>query len=129
MERLGLDMGTKNIVLAYKKDGQGQIRDAYSIAAGLDYPGVGPEHGYFHATGRAAYVAVDDREAVEAFKALSRYEGIIPAMESAHALAYAMRLAPTLDRERIIVVNLSGRGDKDVEEVARQMKEGESWEG
>jgi tryptophan synthase beta chain len=124
--RVGILHGNRTYLL---QDGQGQIRDAYSIAAGLDYPGVGPEHGYFHATGRAVYVAMDDREAVEAFKALSRYEGIIPAMESAHALAYAMRLAPALEKDRIIVVNLSGRGDKDVEEVARQMKDREPWEG
>ncbi|HEX9157083.1 MAG TPA: hypothetical protein VF827_03635, partial [Syntrophales bacterium] len=90
-------------------------------AAGLDYPGVGPEHSYFKKTGRADYVSVEDREALEAFRTLCACEGIIPAMESAHAIAYAMKLAPTLKRDRIIVINLSGRGDKDagiIEETA-----------
>src|SRR4030042_559615 len=84
-----------------------------SIPAGLDYPGVGPEHAYFKETGRAGYVTIDDQEAVQAFVALSQYEGIIPALESAHAVAYAMQLAPKLGKGKIIVINLSGRGDKD----------------
>ncbi len=102
------------------QDAFGQIRDAYSIAAGLDYPGVGPEHSYFSDTGRAEYLNVTDAEAVEAFMALSRLEGIIPALESAHAVAYAVKLAPALGRDKIIIVNLSGRGDKDAEVIAKQ---------
>ncbi|ABC77699.1 tryptophan synthase subunit beta [Syntrophus aciditrophicus] len=117
--RVGVLHGNRTFLL---QDEHGQIRDAYSIAAGLDYPGVGPEHSYFSHIGRASYVAVTDEEAVEAFKTLSRYEGIIPAMESAHALAYAMKLVPTLKREQLVVVNLSGRGDKDAEVIARQME-------
>jgi len=104
------------------QDEYGQIRDAYSIAAGLDYPGVGPEHSYFRDKGRAVYLAVKDTEAIEAFSALSRLEGIIPALESAHAVAYAMKLAPTLGKDKIVVVNLSGRGDKDAEVIAKQME-------
>ncbi len=116
---VGVLHGNKTYLL---QDGNGQIRDAYSIAAGLDYPGVGPEHSYLHATGKAHYLAVGDDEAVEAFLLLSRYEGIIPAMESAHALAYAVKLAPSLDRDKIIIVNLSGRGDKDTAIVAGRME-------
>lgn len=117
--RVGVLHGNRTFLL---QDEHGQIRDAYSIAAGLDYPGVGPEHSYFSHIGRASYVAVTDEEAVGAFKTLSRYEGIIPAMESAHALAYAMKLVPTLKREQLVVVNLSGRGDKDAGVIARQME-------
>ena len=91
----------------------------YSISAGLDYPGIGPEHAWLHDTGRAEYVPVTDEEAVSAFEYLSRTEGIIPAIESAHAVAYAMKLAPAMGREQIIVVNISGRGDKDCVSVAR----------
>ena len=97
----------------------GQIAPVYSISAGLDYPGVGPEHAYLHDIGRAEYVAITDDEAVNAFEYLSRTEGIIPAIESSHAVAYAMKLAPTMDKDKIIVVNLSGRGDKDVAAIAR----------
>ena len=97
----------------------GQIAPVYSISAGLDYPGVGPEHAYLHDIGRAEYVAITDDEAVNAFEYLSRTEGIIPAIESSHAVAYAMKLAPTMDKNKIIVVNLSGRGDKDVAAIAR----------
>lgn len=97
----------------------GQIALVYSISAGLDYPGVGPEHAYLHDIGRAEYVAITDDEAVNAFEYLSRTEGIIPAIESSHAVAYAMKLAPTMDKDKIIVVNLSGRGDKDVAAIAR----------
>ena len=101
------------------QDQYGQIAPVYSISAGLDYPGIGPEHAALADSGRAQYVPVTDREAVAAFEYLARVEGIIPAIESAHALAYAKRLAPTLGKEQIIVVNLSGRGDKDVAAIAR----------
>ncbi|MCG6534523.1 MAG: tryptophan synthase subunit beta, partial [Syntrophales bacterium LBB04] len=93
-----------------------------SLAAGLDYPGVGPEHSYFHSTGRAKYVTVGDEEAIQAFLTLSKYEGIIPAMESAHAVAYAIKLASSLGKGKIIVVNLSGRGDKDAETINEKMR-------
>ena len=98
-------------------DDDGQIREAHSISAGLDYPGVGPEHAYLKESGRAQYVAVTDRESVDSFHELCRLEGIIPALESAHALAYAKKLAPQLGKGAILIVNLSGRGDKDVETV------------
>jgi tryptophan synthase beta chain len=101
------------------QDEYGQIAPVYSISAGLDYPGVGPEHAYLHDSGRAEYVPVTDDEAVEAFEYLSRCEGIIPAIESSHAVAHAMKIAPTMGKEKIIVVNLSGRGDKDVAAIAR----------
>jgi len=114
---VGVLHGSKSYVL---QDEAGRIRDAHSIAAGLDYPGVGPEHSYFFRTGRARYTAVEDREAVEAFIRLCRFEGIIPALESAHALAYALRLAPGMQPDRIIVVNLSGRGDKDAEIIMKK---------
>jgi tryptophan synthase beta chain len=98
---------------------EGQIAPVYSISAGLDYPGVGPEHAYLHDTGRAEYAAVTDEEAVDAFEYLSRMEGIIPAVESAHAVAYTRRLAPSLGKDENIIVCLSGRGDKDVAAIAR----------
>ena len=101
------------------QDKYGQIAPVYSISAGLDYPGIGPEHAWLSDIGRAKYVAVTDEEAVQAFEYLSRTEGIIPAIESAHALAYAMKVAPTMDKDRIIVVTVSGRGDKDVAAIAR----------
>ena len=97
----------------------GQIAPVYSISAGLDYPGIGPEHAMLAETGRAEYVPVTDDEAVDAFEYLSKTEGIIPAVESAHAVAYAKKLAPTLGKDKIIVVNISGRGDKDVAAIAR----------
>jgi tryptophan synthase beta chain len=103
------------------QDEMGQIRETHSIAAGLDYPGVGPEHAWLKDTGRAQYVAVTDAEALEGLKLLSETEGIIPALESAHAVAYAAKLAPTLPREQVIVVNLSGRGDKDMQTVAQAL--------
>lgn len=115
--RVGVLHGNKTYLL---QDKHGQVLDAYSIAAGLDYPGVGPEHAYFKETGRAHYVSIDDEEAIKAFMFLSRCEGIIPAMESAHAVAYAMKLAPTLNRKNIMVVNLSGRGDKDAETIIQK---------
>jgi tryptophan synthase beta chain len=101
------------------QDKYGQIAPVYSISAGLDYPGIGPEHAMLHTAGRAEYVPVTDEEAVSAFEYLSRMEGIIPAIESAHAIAHARKLAPLMDREQVIVINLSGRGDKDVAAIAR----------
>ncbi|WP_049773071.1 tryptophan synthase subunit beta [Nitrosococcus watsonii] len=101
------------------ENSHGQIMDTHSISAGLDYPGVGPEHAWLKDTGRATYVAISDEEALAAFHALTRIEGIIPALESSHALAYAMHLAPTLAPEQGIIVNLSGRGDKDINTVAK----------
>ncbi|MBQ7318496.1 MAG: tryptophan synthase subunit beta [Phascolarctobacterium sp.] len=115
---LGIFHGMKSYFL---QDEYGQIAPVYSISAGLDYPGIGPEHAYLHDTGRAEYVAITDDEAVAAFNYLSKIEGVIPAIESAHAVAYAMKLAPTLDKDKIIVVNISGRGDKDVAAIARYM--------
>ena len=105
------------------QDKFGQIAPVYSISAGLDYPGVGPEHAWLHDMGRAEYVAVTDEEAVRAFEYLARTEGIIPAIESAHAVSHAMKLAPTLDKDKIIVVTISGRGDKDCAAIARYRRE------
>ena len=116
--RVGIFHGMKSY---FCQDQFGQIAPVYSISAGLDYPGVGPEHAYLHDIGRAEYVPATDRESVDAFLYLSKTEGIIPAVESAHALAYAMKLAPTMDKDKIIVVNLSGRGDKDVAAIARYL--------
>ena len=113
---LGVFHGMKSY---FCQDEYGQIAPVYSISAGLDYPGIGPEHANLYDTGRAQYVPVTDDEAVEAFEYLSRIEGIIPAIESSHALAYAKKLAPTMGKDRIIVVNVSGRGDKDVAAIAR----------
>ena len=101
------------------QDEFGQIAPVYSISAGLDYPGIGPEHAMLYDSGRAQYVAVTDEEAVEAFEFLSRTEGIIPAIESAHAIAHALKLAPQMDRDKIMVINISGRGDKDCAAIAR----------
>lgn len=103
-------------------DEQGEVAPTRSIAAGLDYPGVGPEHSFYKASGRAKYVSVTDQEALDAFRILSKTEGIIPALESAHAVAHAMKLAPTLDKDKIIVVNLSGRGDKDADQVLQMLR-------
>jgi len=116
---IGILHGNKTYIL---QDENGQIREAYSIAAGLDYPGVGPEHSYFHQTGRVNYVTVTDEEAIDAFMTLSRLEGIIPALESAHAVAYAQKLVPLLQKEKIVVINLSGRGDKDAEIILQRSK-------
>lgn len=99
----------------------GQIKDGHSISAGLDYPGIGPEHSWLKETGRAEYVAIQDQEALEAFQLLTRLEGIIPALEPSHALAEVMKRAPKMDKDRIIVVNLSGRGDKDIFSVAKHL--------
>lgn len=115
---LGIFHGMKSYFL---QDEYGQIAPVYSISAGLDYPGIGPEHAALYDTGRAQYVSATDDEAVAAFSYLSRTEGIIPAIESAHAIAYAQKLAPTLSKDKIIVVNVSGRGDKDVAAIARYM--------
>ena len=101
------------------QDEYGQIAPVYSISAGLDYPGIGPEHAWLHDTGRAEYVPVTDEEAVQAFEYLSRTEGIIPAIESAHAVAHAMKIAPQMDKDKIIVITISGRGDKDCAAIAR----------
>ena len=113
---VGIFHGMKSL---FCQDEYGQIAPVYSISAGLDYPGIGPEHARLAEEGRARYVPVTDEEAVEAFEYLSRAEGIIPAIESAHAVAYAKKLAPGMKKEEIIVVNLSGRGDKDVAAIAR----------
>ena len=114
--KLGIFHGMKSY---FCQDEYGQIAPVYSISAGLDYPGVGPEHAWLHDTGRAEYVPITDDEAVEAFEYLSRTEGVIPAIESAHAVAHAMRLAPTMAPDQVIIVTLSGRGDKDVAAIAR----------
>lgn len=114
--KLGILHGMKSY---FCQDGYGQIAPVYSISAGLDYPGIGPEHANLHDQKRAEYVAITDEEAVNAFELLSKTEGIIPAIESAHAVAHAIKIAPTLDKDKIIVVNLSGRGDKDCAAIAR----------
>jgi len=112
---VGVLHGMKTLLL---QDSEGQVMPVYSISAGLDYPGVGPEHAYYKKSGRAEYVSVTDEEAVDAFMELSRTEGIIPALESAHAVAYAFKLIPQLSKDKIVIINLSGRGDKDVETIA-----------
>lgn len=112
----GIFHGMKSLFL---QNEYGQIDPVYSISAGLDYPGVGPEHAYLKSTGRADYVSITDEEAVNAFEYLSRTEGIIPAIESSHAVAAALKIAPQMDKNQILVINLSGRGDKDVYSVAR----------
>lgn len=114
--KLGIFHGMKSL---FCQNEDGQIAPVYSISAGLDYPGVGPEHAYLADIGRAKYVPVTDEEAVRAFEYLSKTEGIIPAIESSHAVAYAMKLAPTMSKDKIMVINLSGRGDKDVAAIAR----------
>lgn len=119
--RPGILHGSYSYVL---QDEHGQIQESHSISAGLDYPGVGAEHSYLHSTGRAEYVSATDSEALAAFAALSREEGILPALESAHALAYALKLAREATEPSLLLVNLSGRGDKDVEQVMPYFKEG-----
>ena len=101
------------------QDEYGQIAPVYSISAGLDYPGVGPEHAYLHDIGRAEYVPVTDDEAVDAFEYIAKTEGIIAAIESSHAIAYAKKLAPTMKKDQVIIVTVSGRGDKDCAAIAR----------
>jgi len=115
---VGVLHGTKSYVL---QDKDGQIRETHSISAGLDYPGVGPEHSYLKDSGRASYTAVTDQEALEGFKLLSKTEGIVPALEPAHAIFHAAKMAGSLEKEKTIVVNLSGRGDKDMDIVAQAL--------
>ena len=103
------------------QDEDGQIKDAHSISAGLDYPGIGPEHAWLHDLGRVEYVAITDEEALAAFQLLSRLEGIIPALEPAHALAHVAKIAPALPRDHLLVMNLCGRGDKDIFAVADRL--------
>lgn len=122
-----LSKGTVGIIHGFKcynlQDDAGEPLPVYSMAAGLDYPGVGPEHSYYKETGRAEYVSITDAEAMEAFNLLCKTEGIIPALESSHAIAHAIKLAKTLSKDKIIIVNLSGRGDKDVYQVKEMLKE------
>ena len=112
--KIGIMHGMKTYIM---QDDKGDIKDAYSISAGLDYPGIGPEHAYFKATNRVIYDSITDKEAVEAFKLLTREEGIIPALESSHAIAYAIKIAKEYEKEDSVIVNLSGRGDKDIETI------------
>jgi tryptophan synthase beta chain len=116
--RPGVLHGNRTYLL---QDDDGQITEAHSISAGLDYPGIGPEHAWLHDIGRAEYVGITDQEALDAFQLCSRTEGIIPALECAHALAHIEKLAPTLAHEQIILMNLSGRGDKDIFTVAEHL--------
>jgi len=118
--RPGVLHGNKTYLL---QDRDGQITEAHSISAGLDYPGIGPEHSWLHEIGRVTYVGIDDREALDAFQLCSRLEGIIPALESAHGLAQVLKLAPEMEADRTIVLNLSGRGDKDIFTVAKHLGE------
>ena len=121
-----ISKGTQGLIHGFKtyvlQDEKGEILPVYSVSAGLDYPGVGPEHSYYHATGRAVYKPITDKEAIDAFLELSKVEGVIPAIESAHAVAYVLKLAPTLPKEKSIIINLSGRGDKDVQEISDILK-------
>lgn len=134
----GLDTGKHSATMSEKKRGvmhgmmtyllrndDGQIKEAYSISAGLDYPAVGPEHAYLEEINRASYVSITDKEALDAFLYLTKIEGIIPALESSHAIAYAKKIAKDLDKDKIIVVNLSGRGDKDMDAVLKILEKGE----
>ena len=114
--RLGIFHGMKSY---FCQDEYGQIAPVYSISAGLDYPGIGPEHANLYDTGRAQYVPITDDEAVDAFEYLSRIEGIIPAIESAHAVAHARKIVPQMDKDQIVVITISGRGDKDCAAIAR----------
>jgi tryptophan synthase beta chain len=118
--QVGVLHGSKSYVL---QTPDGQVINAYSLSAGLDYPGVGPEHSYLHDTGRVEYVSVTDREAVDAFLKLTQWQGIIPALESSHAIAYAMKVAPKLPSEHLMIINLSGRGDKDMASVNKFMQQ------
>ena len=116
--KIGVFHGSKSYLL---QNEHGQIQEVHSLAAGLDYPGVGPEHSYFHQIQRAEYVAITDEEALEGFHILTKTEGIIPALESAHAVAQVVKMAPRMDKNKIIILNLSGRGDKDLNIVAEQV--------
>ena len=120
--KVGIFHGMKSV---FCQNEYGQIDEVYSISAGLDYPGIGPEHAYLNSIGRAKYVPITDDEAVNAFLVLSQEEGIIPAIESSHALAYCLKVAPKMDKDKIIVVNLSGRGDKDCAAIARYLGKGD----
>lgn len=113
--QVGVLHGNRTFVM---QNEDGQVQETHSISAGLDYPGVGPEHAWLHEIGRVSYESINDAQALQAFHDCCRFEGIIPALESSHALAYAAQLAPTLPADRIILVNLSGRGDKDMHTVA-----------
>jgi len=115
---VGVLHGTKSYIL---QDDSGQIRETHSVSAGLDYPGVGPEHSYLKDSRRAQYVAVTDEQALEGFQLLCQTEGIVPALEPAHAIYHAARMAKSLDKEQIIIINLSGRGDKDMDIVAKEL--------
>jgi tryptophan synthase beta chain len=119
--RPGVLQGTKSYVL---QDQNGQIAATHSVSAGLDYPSIGPEHAFLHDSGRVEYTSATDEEALWAFQMLSRLEGIIPALESAHAVAEGLKLAPTMSRDQILIVNLSGRGDKDVDIVRERLEVG-----
>ncbi len=123
--KMGIFHGMKSL---FCQNEYGQIDEVYSISAGLDYPGIGPEHAYLNSIGRAKYVPITDDEAVNAFLVLSQEEGIIPAIESSHALAYALKVAPKMQKDDIIVVNLSGRGDKDCASIARYLGKGDIHE-
>ncbi len=123
---LGTDGVLHGAMSKLLQDDNGQVMDTHSVSAGLDYPGVGPEHAFLKQQQRVQYVNVTDEEAVQAFQHLSEYEGIIPALESAHAVAYALKLAPTLDKQQSLVINLSGRGDKDVAEVIHYLEKKQS---
>jgi tryptophan synthase beta chain len=116
--RPGVLHGNRTYLL---QDADGQILEGFSISAGLDYPGIGPEHAWLHDIGRAEYVAITDVEALEAFKLCCELEGIIPALEPSHALAHVMKIAPTLPKDHLIVMNMCGRGDKDIFTVARAL--------
>ena len=117
--RPGVLQGTMSYVL---QNADGQVATTHSVSAGLDYPSIGPEHAFLHDSGRVEYSSVTDAEALEAFQLLSRLEGIIPALESAHAVAHSIKVAGRLDREQVLVVNLSGRGDKDINSVREQLE-------
>jgi tryptophan synthase beta chain len=119
--RPGVLQGTMSYVL---QDERGQVATTHSISAGLDYPSIGPEHAFLHDAGRVEYTSVSDDEALEAFQALSKLEGIIPALESAHAVAHALKIAREMKNDQILIVNLSGRGDKDVDTVRQRLESG-----
>jgi tryptophan synthase beta chain len=117
--KVGVLHGTKSYLL---QDSSGQVQETHSVSAGLDYPGVGPEHSYLKDTGRATYVAINDEEALEGFRLLCSTEGIVPALEPAHAIAYTAKIAGSLNKEQVILVNLSGRGDKDMDIIAKSLE-------
>lgn len=118
--KIGIMHGMKTYTM---QNDNGELMEAYSISAGLDYPGIGPEHAYLGAIGRVKYDSITDKEALEAFKLLTRLEGIIPALESSHAIAYACKIAKNYKSDEIILVNLSGRGDKDMETILKKLPE------